>query len=105
VNEKLREIRSSISYLEDLNTDQHPDLNKISVGTYLDHVQYLYAKVLDLVDADNKLKETKEDIDDILYSFHVKCGTLEEINENGHTEGHYLIEQISAEIEKYFNKL
>jgi hypothetical protein len=47
VNEKLREIKSSIWYLENLNTDQHPDLNKISVGTYLDHVKYLYDRLME----------------------------------------------------------
>lgn len=67
MNVKMREIKSSIWYLENLNTDEHPMLNKVGVDVYLDHVQHLlreverYKEVLDSVESD---------IDDILYDFH-----------------------------------
>jgi hypothetical protein len=55
-----------------------------------------------LIDQVEKIEEIKTGVDNILYSKYEECGTPQQVNETGFTKGHYLIEEITEEIERLF---
>jgi hypothetical protein len=53
---------------------------------------------------EKEIERIKTGINDVLYCKYEECGTDHQVNKTGFTKGHYVIEEITEEIEKLFTK-